>query len=213
MQLKTKGGLALVACGIFIFGGWRLWSKTRRFVPLDTPISWNAGQNIGSEFSLNFDGVYLIEITAEQNVPIDTLHCLMDAQTDPSKCRDVPTAMSGNWMLFRDGQPIASGSIQEPHSAPVRANGVARVIGKFQGKSGQQYRLQILFTADGRPLEPAHPHLRVTIASIAYTDVQSEAVLVFSAAFICVLFGVILLSTPAYINQRVPNSDLNHKQA
>jgi hypothetical protein len=212
MQLKTKGGLALVACGIFIFSGWRLWSKTRRFVPLDTPISWNAGQNIGSEFSLNFDGVYLIEIAADQSVPIDTLQCLMGAQTDPSKCRDVPTAMSGNWILSRGGQPIASGSIQEPHSAPVRANGVARVIGEFQGKSGQQYRLQILFTADGRPLAPAHPHLRVTIASIAYTDLQSEAVLVFSAAFICVLLGVLLLATAATINQRVPHSDPDHKQ-
>jgi hypothetical protein len=213
MQLKTKGGLALVACGMFIFSGWRLWSKTRRFVPLDVPISWNAGQNIASEFTLNFDGVYLIEIAADQSVPMDILQCLMGAQTDPSKCRDVPAAVSGNWMLFRRGQPIASGSIQEPRSAPVRANGVARVIGEFQGKSGPQYRLQILFTADGRQLAPAHPHLRVTIASMAYTDLQSQAVLVFSAAFICVLFGIILLATAGYINQRVPNRDVDHKQA
>jgi hypothetical protein len=213
MQLKTKAGLALVACGIAIFGGWRLWTKTRRFVPLDIPISWNAGQNITAEFSLNFDGLYLIEIAAGQTLPTDTLHCLMDAQTDPSKCRDLPSAVSGNWTLSSGGRRIAAGNTREPHSAPARATGITRVIGEFQGKSGQQCQLQILFAADGRQLAPAHPHLRVATAGIAYSDLQSAAVLVFSAASICLLFGIILLSLSVFINHKVPSSDADHKQA
>ncbi|MGC2767707.1 MAG: hypothetical protein WB607_19525, partial [Candidatus Acidiferrum sp.] len=40
---------------------------------------------------------------------------------------------------------------------------------------------------------PPRPHLKVAVASIVRTDIQSAKMLVFSTAFICALFGAILL--------------------
>jgi hypothetical protein len=194
VQLKTKIGLALVASGIGIFGAWSWWSKTRNFVPVDLPVSMAAGTSIASDFELNFDGLYLIEIEVEKTIRLDTLRCLMAVEADASRCKDISPAIGASWILSRNGQEITRGSSLEMHSAPAQSVNEARVIGEFQGKAGRGYKLQVAFTTDGGSLAAAHPRLKVGVASIAYTDMQSASVLVFSAAFICILFGVILLS-------------------
>ena len=163
-------------------------------MPVDVPISWVAEQAINSEFELNFDGLYLIEIDAERSVPVETLRCLMAVEADTLLCKEIPLALSAAWILSSNGMQISRGSSQELHSAPVQANGLARVIGEFQGKARQVYNLQVTFTSDGKSLAVAHPRLKVGVASIAYTDIQAASVLVSSITFICTLFGAILLS-------------------
>ncbi|MGB7433865.1 MAG: hypothetical protein WBR26_20810 [Candidatus Acidiferrum sp.] len=203
MQLKTKAGLAVLALGVVIFAVWNHWIKTRRFVPLDIPVTWTAGQTITSEFHLNFDGLYVIEIVADQSIPAEKLHCLMDVQANPILCKDLPSAIIASWILWNAGKAVMRGDSNMPHSANADTDGISRVIGQFQGKSGQFYNLQLTFASDGASLVPAHPRLKVTAASIVYTDLQSASVLVFSMVFICVLFGVILLGMSYYINRRV----------
>ena len=201
MQLTTKFGLALLAAGIGILAAWNLWTKTRNFVPLDLPVSLAAGQTVNSEFRLNFDGLYLIEIEAERTVPPDMLYCLMGVQADAVQCKEIPPAIGATWIVSSNGQEVRRGSSMELHSAPAQSDAAGRVIGEFQGKSGKQYKLQVTFTADGRSLAVAHPRLKVSVASIAYTDIQSASVLAFSTTFICLLFGVMLLSI-AYFAKR-----------
>ncbi len=194
MQLKTKFGLGLLVLGLVIFVAWNWWMKTRNFVPVDVPASLVAGEIVTSEFKLNFDGLYLIEIEAAKTVPLDRLHCLMGVEADPLVCQDIPPAIGATWTLSSQGQVVGRGSSADLHSAPVRSDGVARVIGEFQGTVGQEYKLQVAVTADSARLAEAHPRLKVNVANIARTDLQAANVLVFSTTFIFLLFGVILLS-------------------
>ena len=202
MQLKTKSGVVLVVLGIGIFAAWSAWTKTRNFVPVEVPVSLAAGQSINSEFKLNFDGLYLIEIDAEKTLPLNILHCLMEAEADAEECKYLPSAIEAAWILSSNGKEIAHGSSLQLHSAPVQSETVARVIGEFQGKAGESYQLRITSTTDGRSLAAAHPRLKVGVASIAYTDIQSASVLVFSTSFICLLFGVVLLSIAFFARRR-----------
>jgi hypothetical protein len=194
MHLKTKTGLALIVLGIGILGAWSWWTRTRNFVPVRMPVPSAAGQSITPEFKLNFDGLYLIEIEAEKTIPLDALHCLMGVETDPEQCKSMPSVIAATWALSSEARDIGHGSSQEQFSLPVRSNGVTRVIGEFQGKAGKSYKLQVTFAAEPGGLAAAHPKLKVAVASIAYTDLESAKVLVFSSVFICVLFGVILLA-------------------
>jgi hypothetical protein len=203
VRLKTKIGLALVAFGIGIFAAWNLWTKTRNLVPVDVSVAMGAGTTLISDFKLNFDGLYLIEIEAEKSVPRDTLGCLMAVQADAARCKDIPPAIGAAWILSSNGQETTRGSSLEMHSAPVQSDKVARVIGEFQGEAGQAYKLQVTFTTDGRSLGAAHPRLKVGVSGIANTDIQAASVLVFSATFICILFGVALLSI-AFFARRGP---------
>jgi hypothetical protein len=194
MHLKTKTGLALIVLGIGILGAWSWWTRTRNFVPVSMPVPSAAGQSITCEFKLNFEGLYLIEIEAEKTIPLDALHCLMGVETDPEQCKSMPSVIAATWVLSSEARDVGHGGSQEQFSLPVRSNGVTRVIGEFQGNAGKSYKLQVTFAAEPRGLAAAHPKLKVAVASFAYTDLESAKVLVFSTAFICVLFGVILLA-------------------
>jgi hypothetical protein len=194
MHLKTKTGLALIVLGIGILAAWSWWTRSRNFVPVSMPIAPAAGRSITSAFTLNFDGLYLVEIEAEKTIPLDALHCLMGVEKDPEECKSMPSVIAATWALSSEARDIGHGSSQEQFGRPVRTNGVTRVIGEFQGKAGRSYKLEVTFAAEPAGLEAAHPRLKVAVASIAYTDIESAKMLVFSTVFICVLFGVMLLA-------------------
>jgi hypothetical protein len=196
--MKTKTGLALVILGLGILGAWTWWTKTRNFEPVNAPVSLAAGQSVSTEFKLNFDGLYLIEIQLEKNIPLDTLDCRMGIEMDSTRCKDITPAIAANWILSSKGQEIRRGNSTDEHSATLESETLNRGIGEFQGKSGHEYKLQVAFTGAGSSLAPAHPRLKVSVASIAHTDLQSASVLVFSMAFICALFGAILLAIAYY---------------
>jgi hypothetical protein len=203
MQLKTKAGIALVVVGIAISGVWSWWTKSRTLAPVSLPVPLVSGQSIASEFKLNFDGLYLVAIETDKTIPLDELHCLMGVDRDPQKCKSMPSVIVASWVLFSDGRDVAHGSSLQQYSSALKTNGVARVMGEFQGKAGQHYRLQVTFAAGAGGLALAHPRLNVAVASIAYTDLQSASMLVFSTVFICELFGVILLGI-AYFARKKP---------
>lgn len=203
MQLKTKFGLLLVALGVGIFAAWTLWAKTRDFIPVNVPVAFLVGQPITENFRLNFDSLYLIEIEAEKaTIPVNILHCLMEMEADHVECRYIPPAIEAAWAISSNGQEIAHGSSLQLHSGPAQSDTMVRVIGEFQGKAGQSYQLRLTSAIDGQSLAKANPRLKVAVASIAYTDIQSASVLVFSTTFICLLFGVVLLSISYFARRR-----------
>jgi hypothetical protein len=164
------------------------------------PIPLVAGQSITSEFHLNLDGLYVIEIEAEKTIPLDELHCLMGVEAEPLRCKSMPSVIAATWVLSSEGQDIGHGGSAQPHAAPPATNRVVRVIGAFPGKSGQSYRLRATFAADAGALRAADPRFKVAVASIVSSDLESAKALAFSAALMCVLFGVMLLSV-AYFRE------------
>jgi len=198
MLLKTKAGLALVVLGLAIYGGWSWWLKTRNFVPVNLAIASPDQPNIATQFQPNFDGLYFIEIEAQKNMPLDTLHCLMGVEADATRCQGSAPVIDAGWSVASHGQEIAHGSSSELHSLPPETNTVTRVIGEFPGRVGQEYEFKVTFAKDLSALMAAQPRLKVAVADIAHTDLQSAGVLVFSIAFICGLFGAILLAVGWY---------------
>jgi hypothetical protein len=201
LQVKTKAGLALIALGVSILGTWHWWSGTRNLGPVNVPVPSDAGQSVTSEFKLNFDGLYLIEIEAEQTIPLDVLHCLMGVEADPVQCKSTLSVINATWVLSSQGREIGQGSSRERHSAPVLADGVARVIGEFQGKAGTSYKLQTTFATGVGDLRAAHPRLRVKVADIAHVDLQTSQALVYATAMMCGLFGLILLGVAYFLRR------------
>jgi len=203
MQLKTKTGLALVAMGIGVFSAWKSWVGTRRFVPLDVAMPLAAGESIAEQFTINYDGLYLIEITAEANPSVETLHCLLGVEADVVRCHGTPSPIAANWIVSAHGHELRRGSSTELHTVPVQSQQVTRVIGEFPGKAGETYDLEVTFTSDAKQLAAVNPRMRVAVASIAYTDLESAGALVFAVAFICVMFGGILLGIARHAKRPV----------
>lgn len=198
MQLKTRTGLVLVVLGLTIYGGWSWWLKTRNFAPVNVIIGSFDKPHITTQFQPNFDGLYFIEIEALKSMPLDTLHCLMGVEGDAPRCKDLAPVIDAIWSVTSNGQKIAQGNSSELHSLPPQTNMVTRVIGEFPGRAGRDYQLKVRFATDLSVLADAQPRLKVAVAGIAFTDLQSAGVLVFSIAFICELFGVVLLVVSWY---------------
>jgi hypothetical protein len=197
-EVKARGGFALIVLGLAIYGGWSWWLKTRNFVPVDVAIGSSEKPSITVQFRPNFDGLYFVEIEAQKNIPLQTLHCLMGVEADATRCQDLVPAINASWSLVSDGQEIAHGSSNELHSSRPESNTVTLVIGDFAGRAGRDYELKVTFARDLGALTAARPQVKVAVAGIAFTDLQSAGVLVFSIAFICELFGVVLLVVSWY---------------
>src|SRR5215469_7298753 len=116
MQLNAKFGLGLVALGISVAAAWTLWNRTRDLVPVDQPVSLFAGQSVASNFILNFDGLYLIQIEAQPATPLDQARCLLGVDRDPRTCGSLEPVLAANWILSRDGREVRRGSSDEQHS-------------------------------------------------------------------------------------------------
>lgn len=177
-------------------------------MPVDVAIVPTGERTITSAFRLNFDGLYFIEIATQKSIPLDTLHCLMGVEADAARCKDVACVIDAGWRVTNMGYEVAHGSSSELHSLPPETNTVTRVIGEFPGRSGREYELKVAFAKDLGALVAAAPRLKVAVADIAQTDLQSAGVLVFSIAFICGLFGVILFVAGWYVGRR----DANHNR-
>jgi hypothetical protein len=181
MRIATKSGIALIVLSIGILGWWSWWKNTRNFVPVNTPISLAARQDVTAQFKLNFDGLYLIEIEAPKSV--------------------LP-AIDADWTLSSRGSQVKSGSAKGSQAISAESDAPVRVLGEFQGRAGEDYALRVSFVSNAAASGLANMRLKVAVASIAYTDLQSAAVLVFSMAFICLLFGMILLAIAFHASRK-----------
>lgn len=187
--------------GVSILGAWFWWRKTRNLEPVNLPLPLGAGQSLTSEFKLNFDGLYFIEIEAEHTIPLDRLHCLLGVEADPVQCKSTPSVIDATWVLSSAGQELRQGSSREPYSAPVLTNGVARVIGEFQGIAGTSYKLRATFATGVGDLAAAHPRLKVKVADIAHVDLQTSQALVYATALMCGFFGLSLLGIAYFVRR------------
>ena len=125
-----------------------MWTRTRNLVPVDLPVSLAAGQSATSNVTLNFDGLYLIQVETQSVLPLDQLHCLLGVDADLVKCGSTRPVLGANWVLSSAGQEICRGSSEEQHSA-APGNTVSREIGEFHGAAGHSYTLLILFPGAG----------------------------------------------------------------
>lgn len=174
MHKITKVGVGLMALGVGVSASWSAWTRTRKIEPLDVEVKVAAGQSVAKGFKLNYDGLYLIELSAER---------AGEAQL---------AAIDAEWGLWSCGQEVKKGSTNEVHSAPGGSRD-SRVIGDFNGRAGQSYELQVKFNSEAPGLGQSRPRLKVVVSGLARENLQAANVLAFSTMFICELFGMVLV--------------------
>src|SRR3974390_671682 len=175
--MKMKIGIGLMARGAGVGTAWAGWTRRRWMDPVDEPISVAAGQSLKQSFRLNYDGLYLIELTV-----------------DPSGSGDKEAAETGaEWVLRGGTREIARGVAPEGVGGPDESKSFTRVIGQFLGQARKEYSLEIKFSRDMRSLQGAKPRLKVMVSGLAKENLDAASVLLFSIVFICELFGLILV--------------------
>ena len=138
------------------------WAKTRITRPVDMPVPMSTGHIRTSQFPINLEAVYLIEISADKNrIPAETLHCLLGYKFLDSDCANTPSVVQASWVLSSNGQVVARGSTDGPGGGAVTNDAIARAIRFFDGEKGCCYDLDVDILGDGSKLAAGNPRLRV----------------------------------------------------
>ena len=176
--MKVKIGIGLMALGVGVWAAWGAWTGTRKVNAVDVPVAISAGQSATRSFLLNYDGLYLIEIAS--------------GKTDEAQVGLL--GLDAEWSVWSSGKAVKAGGTKEAHSGPRQSDGLARVIGEFNGRAGQTYVLRVKFLNDAQGLNAANPRLKVAVSGLARENLDAASLLVSSTMCICELFGLILLA-------------------
>jgi biopolymer transport protein TolR len=103
-------GIIVLVTAIAIYSIPIRWIETRRFTPLDVPISASNGHFRTDEFKINLSGDYSV-----------SFYRPYDASPEYSNCPDDATS-GAKWTVFRNGQPIAVSVPVDPGVQPWRRN-------------------------------------------------------------------------------------------
>lgn len=194
-------GLILVGAGIALYGARVLWSCTRTDVPVDLPISMAIGHVHTSEFKVNRNAPYDIELEVQKKIPFDLLNCLLGTSmaatsTDLQECPDRPSVVRMSWVLKSNGHVVARGSTDDHRVGAWAGDTISRDLGYFQTQSGRPYVLDVDVLKDGSALGPGNPRLKVKVSAAIYEDEVLGTAIVGVLAVGLALVGVILLLVP-----------------
>ncbi len=201
MQTKTKTGIAFAGFGLLAFGAYAHWDDTRVRVPLSVPIQISPGAVVRKDFPVNVTAPYAIDIEAQKKIDFDTLNCLLDMRLDLSKKCQTAEVVESQWTVMQGETIVASGSSSGDHGGAWASDTISREIGRFDGRSGHTYRLEVRFLDDGKALYEANPRLVVRVGSDVKDDIFRFA-LVFLVCAVFVLVGVVLLVASAVTRLR-----------
>ena len=174
LPLTARIGLALILIGTGWFCGWARWAATRKWVPVDVPVSLSQGRIRTPEFEINIEGTYLFQIEVGPEFDVEGGPCLAGF-----RC---PSALSMSWSLWNGGR-VACAADKFP---------AGRILGGFNVDKGR-YVLDLDIREDGSRLNAGAPHLVVFEAGPAYAAAglqESRAfllLLVFSAVGVCLI--------------------------
>ena len=214
-QSRTKlTGLTFVLAGISVYGTWVIWLVTRTERPVNIPISMAIGHTRTSEFKLNMNAPYMIEIEVQkEKIPFETLNCLLGTAMAPmssvlQECPDKPSVVKASWVLTSDGHIVAQGSTEDYRSGAWKNESISRELGHFQSQSGRRYVLDVNVLADGASLTPGNPRLKVEVHPEVYEANMVWSAILFLAMGVLVLVGVILLFVSLMKSRRERSSPI-----
>jgi hypothetical protein len=199
-----------VAGGIALYGTWATWLATRTDRPVDVPMSMAVGHVRTREFKINLNALYIIDIEVQKTIPFDTLNCLLGTAMGPAStalqdCPDRPSVVKATWVLTSNGQTVARGSSDDHRYGAWMNSAISRELGHFQSQSGRRYVLDVDVLADGSPLAPGNPRLKVEVHPMFYEDVMVGGAIMFLTALVLALIGGILLVISFVKNRRMRN--------
>jgi len=198
----------MITAGLAIFGAWVLWSETRSWRPVDMAISLSQGNIRTPEFKTNLTTLYIIQIEAMKNQPVDVLSCLLGIRgATREACVNTRSVVEVSWVLRSQGGVVARGSTAEESGGIWMNDAIARLIGSFMGEKGRQYTLDVNVLADGSPLAVSNPRLIVGVHPSVYENNALVGVRNVLIAVVLVLAGAILLIV-SFLRERRHASDL-----
>jgi hypothetical protein len=140
----------------------RLWQ------PFSTPIKLKVGRVHTNEFVAGLNTNYRIYIESQSAIEFNRHKCLLGMAGQD--CTDVPNVIDIDWCVLTGGKVIASGSSLKNWSGFYSGETIAREIGHFAARKGQNYSVVLDIRRDANELSATNPKLLVETEPPAWKD-------------------------------------------
>lgn len=142
-----RTGLVILAISIVLPLGTVYWLKTRKFQPVDMPVSLLAGQIQTIKFETNLSGDYFVNFDFDYEI--------YDRAVEPCS---VYAWRGLDWALYRLDGGVTTERVLWATNNHFPEDGF---WGGFHGPPGK-YQLDWKISAEGECLNSGHPHLNIT---------------------------------------------------
>lgn len=149
----ARAGLALIVIGAAGFGISNWWLRTRRWVPLDAPVSLAVGRSRTPQFQINVEGDYEFWVEVIPEFDVEGGPCEAGV-----RC---PGALRIGWSVYKDGRKLQQANNDRR----------SRVLGGFHATPGR-YQLELEVQDDGSRMNAGAPHLVVSENGRTYAEVD-----------------------------------------
>ena len=155
-----------------------------------------------SDFAVNLNARYAIDIDSENKIPVETLQCLLGSRS-PERC-NVPAVLRVHWVVSSDGTTTQGSSDETGSYGETGPSGEAsRTIGFFTAEKGRTYRVDFDVLADGSRLAVTNPRLKVSVFDTSYKSGLVVTGFLQLGCGVVALFGVLLLVMSGLKHRRV----------
>jgi biopolymer transport protein ExbD len=149
-------GLALILIGIAWIGGWFWWRDTRRWTPLDVPVSLAAGYVTTADFEINVESKYAIGVLPYQpKYPSEELQHWLGLWPGIK-----PILLNVRWTVRARNRVVGQGISKSSHDWFSPGDRSGALLGELYLPKGH-YELELENLADGRRLDGFSPYLMV----------------------------------------------------
>jgi hypothetical protein len=205
---SRKAGLVVIAVGLLAPIAFFAWSSTIRRSIVDLPLPLHPGV-VRQDFSVDYDGHYIVGIEMDKNISRQTTECLFGAKEMGSEvatdCGDTPAVLNFSWQLIQDDQIVWTSTSAKMGSGPS-SQGFMANLGLFQARRGHRYGVLLDFAQDASKTAVGQPRLRIILDPWTYEEIIVGEVISEGFCFVCLLAGGLILGVSWWRARRLPKA-------
>jgi hypothetical protein len=129
--------------------------------PLVLALPVESGVVLSPAFRVSHALRYLIEVEVDRALPFEELTCLL-GEPQSTACEESQQAVHLRWRISSEGSEVAHGASAYNQGAGYGPT-IAKTVGEFDGRAGQQYQLEVTVLRNLRALEAAKPRILVQL--------------------------------------------------
>jgi hypothetical protein len=186
-------GLVLFLVASFVLAKDITWYKTRTWYAVDMPVDLRTGSIATQQFTVNLSERFTILLQVDRNTPENVSRTVLGVSEPGSPTVAESGGFKLRWRVSSKGAIVKEG-LSNGRGEEFWSVKKGRVLGYFQAREGETYRLDLNALEDGSALQPYDPRIEVKVDLFTLDGYAMEQGFSQLVAFGFVVVGLLLMT-------------------
>jgi hypothetical protein len=188
-------GVAVILVGLVPMSYVEYHLHAHNWTPLQTPVTLTIGDLVTPEFLSDLDGTYVVSLAFAPK-DVDREECLVGDSLFKADCEDLGGGLDLDWSVIRRDTSGDTALINNQTYRPQAFGGAGEmqtVLGAFEAKRGDRYKIALRVHKNSPELNEANPKIKVEPHRIYWEEWVELAPLSFGFAGVLGLIGIVIV--------------------